>query len=81
MPRGDKRAAFAGGLARPATQTTYTQTYATATATVPVVATVGAITLITQLDAIIATLLDEITTNRKLINKLIDDLQAAGVSL
>lgn len=81
MARNDKRQSFAGGgLVRPASQTTYTQTYSTTASTVPAVATVSAITLITQLDAIVATLLAEITTNRKLINKLIDDLQAAGIS-
>jgi hypothetical protein len=73
--------------------TTYTQTYPTATATVPaataaVVATTAATSttpfgysqaqadaLVTQVNALVADAL----VNRKLINQLIDDLQAVGL--
>lgn len=72
--------------------TTYTQTYNTTTTTVPAVTAlaatnVGSLTLLSDAITAVGTLQTdlnaaklEIISNRKLINKLIDDLQAAGIS-
>lgn len=89
MGRGNNRQTFGTGRSG----TTYTQTYSTATATVPAVTAlaatdVGVLVLLTDAITAIGTLQTdlnaaklEIISNRKLINRLIDDLQAAGVSL
>ena len=79
----------------PASQTTYTQTYSIGAATVPTatavaVATTAATNVIpygfaqAQADAIVTAvnaLVADVLANRKLLNALIDDLQAAGISL
>lgn len=80
------------GPAAAASGTTYTQTYNTTTTTVPAVTAlaatnVGALVLLTDAITAIGTLQTdlnaaklEIISNRKLIGRLIDDLQAAGIS-
>lgn len=80
----------------PTPQTTYTQTYATVATVVPVataaaVATTGAsavtpfgYTTAAQANAIVAAinaLIVDALANRQLLNALIDDLQASGISL
>lgn len=79
----------------PATRTTFTQTYATTTATVPTqtattVATDAATATVpygyseAQANAIVTAvnaLVADVLANRKLINALIDALQAAGTAL
>ena len=64
-----------------ASEVTFTQTYSTATATVPAitVALTGVDTGTDMTAAQATTIVNDITANRQLINKIIDALQVAGI--
>jgi hypothetical protein len=81
------------GVAPPSSRTTYTQTYATAAATVPAAtqltppaggsgATAGAYDTADNRDLMIASITAgaaDLLALKKVVNSLIDDLQAAGI--
>lgn len=71
----------AGGLSVPSPLTTFDQSANSTTATaVPAAVNVGPLVLLSDVIAAITTLQTAINTNTKLLNKVIDVMQAAGMA-